>query len=284
MISSSRQLANIARTWLFVPGDRPERFQKATAAGADMVILDLEDAVAQSSKDAARQHVVNWLSTAKTTYAVRVNAIGTNWHDADLSALENLPNDLPVIVMLPMSEDPAQIAEVIKRLPQHSVIVALIETALGVTKAVEIAKLSGVERLALGSYDLAAELGVDPDFRPAMAVIRSGLVLGSAIAGLAGPIEGVTGDIDNLKKLKSDVSDSASLGFAGKLCIHPKQVAVAAVALSPSEADLMWAARITAAVADGNEGVVLVDGTMVDAPVVKRAHRILAARRPKIDE
>lgn len=272
---SPSSCAAFARTLLFVPGDRPERFDKAAATGADVTILDLEDAVAPDHKDGARAHVRAWLPTAPAPAAVRINASGTPWHEADLVALAGLG---PALVVLPKAEDPAAVARVVAALPAGSAVIALVETALGVTRATEISRVPGVHRLALGTFDLAAELGVDPDHRPAMAGARSALVLASAVGRLGGPIDGVTGDVRDAARLTDDVTTSLALGFAGKLCIHPSQVAPAAVALSPSADDAAWADRILAAVRSADRGVVVVDGRMVDAPVIARAERIAAAR------
>jgi citrate lyase subunit beta/citryl-CoA lyase len=265
--------AATARTWLFVPGDRPERFDKAAASGTDVIVLDLEDAVGADHKDAARAHVAAWLPSAPAPAAVRINAVGTPWHEADLAALRHGP----VTVMLPKAEDPDTVAAVVAALPTDSVVVALLETSAGVLNAPTIAKVPGVRRLALGTFDLAAELGVDPDHRPGMAGPRSALVLASAAASLPGPVDGVTGDVRDHDRLVADVEASSAIGFAGKLCIHPGQVAPAAAALAPSADDIAWATRILAAVAEADHGVVVVDGRMVDAPVISRAQRIAAS-------
>jgi citrate lyase subunit beta/citryl-CoA lyase len=277
------QVAETARTWLFVPGGRPERFAKAAAAGADVVVLDLEDAVAPAHKDTAREHVTTWLAGADSPSAirpcaVRVNAAGTTWHDDDLAALASLGADRPCLVMLAKAEDPEVVAEVVQALPDGSVVVALVETALGIARAADLARVTGVARLALGTYDLAAQLGVDPDHAPALAGARGNLVLASAVGGLAGPVDGVTGDVRDHDRLTADVTAAAALGFAGKLCIHPAQVAPTAAALAPRPEEVAWADRVLAAVAESGDGtdagVVLVDGRMVDAPVVTRARRI----------
>ena len=272
-VAPPSSVAATAQTWLFVPGDRPERFDKAAASGAGMIVLDLEDAVAADHKDAARAHVAAWLPSALAPAAVRINAVGTPWHEADLDALRHGP----VTVMLPKAEHPEAVAAVVATLPKGSVIVALLETSLGVLNAPTIAKVPGVQRLALGTFDLAAELGVDPDHGPAMAGPRSALVLASAAASLPGPVDGVTGDVRDHARLVADVEASAAIGFAGKLCIHPGQVAPAAAARAPSADDLAWANRILAAVAASDHGVVVVDGRMVDAPVISRAQRITAS-------
>lgn len=268
--------AATAGTWLFVPGDRPERFAKAAAAGADIVVLDLEDAVAPDHKDAARDHVAEWLPRAEVPVAVRINAAGTAAHDADLAALGGLPE--PTMVVLPKADSPYTVAAVLDALPGGSAVVALVETALGVTRAVDLACTPGVVRLAFGSFDLAAELGVDPDHAPALAPSRGQLVLASAVGGLAGPVDGVTGDVRDRERLSADVSAAAAVGFAGKLCVHPAQVAPAAAALAPTPDEIAWAERVLAAATE--DGVALVDGRMVDAPVVARARRIVSLDRP----
>jgi citrate lyase subunit beta/citryl-CoA lyase len=270
--------AALARTLLFVPGDRPERFDKAAAAGADLVVLDLEDAVAPDAKDRARDDVVGWLRSTDAPAAVRVNAAGTPWHDRDLAALRDVGR--AVTVVLPKAEDVASVAAVVDALTGADGVVALLETARGVLRADAIAAVPGVVRLALGTYDLAAELAVDPDDPSAMAAARGGLVLASAAAGLAGPVDGVTGDVRDADRLVADVRRAVALGFAGKLCIHPAQVGPTAAAFAPGDDELAWASRVVDAAESAGDGVILVDGRMVDRPVVDRARRLLAVPRP----
>lgn len=256
-------------TLLFVPGDRPDRFDKAVASGADLVILDLEDAVIPESKDAAREHVTAWLAKGNTT-AVRTNAKGET-AERDVSALATHP----VPVMVPEAEDPSELASICARLHPDSVVIALVESARGVLAAPELARVAGVTRLALGTFDLAVELGVDPNDREAMAGARQALVLASAAAGLARPIDSVTAAVDDPVRLDSDLAHAVRIGFGGKLCIHPRQVPSARAAFRPSEADVAWARRIMDKTVSGS--AVLVDGEMVDKPVVERARRILNA-------
>lgn len=254
-------------TYLFVPSDRPDRFDKAVAAGADVVVLDLEDAVVPEAKDEARGHVVDWLAKGGRA-AVRINT-GGEVADQDVAALA----DLPVPVMVPKAEDPASLADVAGRLHPESTILALVETAAGVLAAPSIAMTKGVSRLVLGTFDLAAQLGVDPDDREAMAGARHALVLASAAAGLAPPVDGVTGAVGDPDVLVSDLDHSIRMGFGGKLCIHPRQVEGARAAFRPSDGQVAWARRVLEA-AEG-EGAVLLDGRMVDKPVVDRARRVL---------
>jgi len=261
---------DIARALLFVPGDRPERFAKAAAAGADLVVIDLEDATAPEAKDDARAHVVAYLDTAPrpASVAVRINAADTPWHDADVAALTGRD----VAVMLPKAEAGAALGALAATgLP----VVALVETAAGILDAREIAATPGVRRLALGPFDLASELGVDPADRDALRTARSLVVLASVAAGLAGPIDAPHAAIGDDAGLLDATLHARRLGFAGKLCIHPSQVAGVLDAFRPSDEDVAWALEILAAM-QGREGVAQVDGAMVDKPVVDRARRILA--------
>ncbi|WP_336792301.1 MULTISPECIES: HpcH/HpaI aldolase/citrate lyase family protein [Gordonia] len=253
--------AATASTLLFVPGDRPDRFDKAAAAGADLVVLDLEDAVSADAKDAARANVAAW--AAHRPCAVRTNSADTRWFRADLDAL----SAKDVTIMLPKAEDPAVLAGI------GGNVIALIETARGVLNAPAIASVPGVVRLAVGTFDLAAELGVDPTDTEALLTTRGALVLASAAAGLPGPIDGVTAAIDEPDRIIADTAYARRLGFAGKLCIHPRQLRPAAAALRPTEAQIGWARRIVEA---SSGAVAQVDGEMVDKPVVDRAHAILA--------
>lgn len=266
--------AATAATWLFVPGDRSERFDKAAAAGADVVVLDLEDAVAPGDKDVARDRVGAWLPTAGVPCAVRVNADPAA-RAADVAALAGLPGSVPVTVMVAKAEDPEDLASLLARFPVGSCAVALVETARGVLAAPALAAVPGVVRLAIGTLDLAAELGVDPDDDEALAAARGALLLASAAAGLTGPVDGVTGAVNDPHLLTADTVRSRSRGFTGKLCIHPRQVPVVRAAFAQSEAEVRWAERVLAAAQDG--AVAVVDGRMVDKPVVDRARRTLAA-------
>ncbi|WP_432478015.1 HpcH/HpaI aldolase/citrate lyase family protein [Nocardioides sp. GXQ0305] len=257
-------------TLLFVPGDRPDRFDKAVASGADLVVLDLEDAVAPDLKDPARGHVVEWLSSGGRA-AVRVNAVDDPAHRADVGALA--PFAVPV--MVPKAEHPASLATLAGGLHDDSRLLALVETASGVLAAPALATATGVDRLVLGTYDLASQLGVSPDDREAMAGARQAVVLASAAAGLAPPVDGVTGDVADDERLRDDLAYAVRMGFGGKLCVHPRQVPPSREAFRPSAEEVAWARRVVEA-AEG-AGAVLLDGAMVDKPVVDRARRILAA-------
>jgi citrate lyase subunit beta / citryl-CoA lyase len=262
-----------ARTLLFVPGSRPDRFDKAAGSGADLVVIDLEDAVAEPDKESARGAVPRWLGGdgAEAGAAVRVNAIGSQHHDADVAALAGLPGLCAVVV--PMAEDADRLATVAERLGPDVAVVALVETALGVHRAHDLAAAAGVRRLAFGHLDLAADLGSATD-DTAMLMARSTLVLASRVAGLPGPVDGPTTTLDDPGAAADDARRARALGFTGKLCIHPNQVAPVGAAFRPTDDELAWAHRVLDAATAG--GVARVDGQMVDAPVLLRARNLVA--------
>lgn len=253
---------------LFVPAIRPERFAKALASGADRVIIDLEDAIGVAEKAQARAALV---AACPAGVIVRVNAAGTPWHADDVAAVRGLP---VAAVMLPKSEDAAAVAAVAAALGGQVPLVALIESAAGLAAARAIAAVPQVARLAFGSIDFSADLGCG-ESREALLLARSEVVLAARLAGQGGPIDGVTARFDDDGAVCADAAYAAGLGFAGKLCIHPRQVAPACAGLAPAAEELAWARRIVAALEAGGS-VVKVDGAMVDAPVRLRAERILA--------
>ncbi|WP_317617322.1 HpcH/HpaI aldolase/citrate lyase family protein [Streptomyces antnestii] len=251
-----------ARTLLFVPGHRPDRFEKAAAAGADAVIIDLEDAVAPDGKDAARRHAADWLARGRDA-VVRINAPGTPWWDADL----DLVTAFGCPVMLPKAED----TDAIARIAEVCAVIPLVETAAGIERALDVCRAPGVVRAAFGSVDLATELGVRHDDTLALAYARSRLVIAGAAAGVAPPLDGVTTALDDADTLAEDIHHARRLGFGGKLCIHPRQLPAVAEAFAPSEKELAWARKVLAA----GDAVSAVDGVMVDRPVRERARRLL---------
>ncbi|GAA4642592.1 HpcH/HpaI aldolase/citrate lyase family protein [Gordonia humi] len=260
-----------ARTLLFVPGSAPDRFPKAAAIRADIVVIDLEDAVAADRKSVAREAAAEWIANGGRAI-VRINAVDTRWHTADV----DMAADLRVPVMLAKTGDPAHVNAVYAR--TGAPVLPLIETASGVASATSIASRPGVARLAFGSIDYANELGVDPTDRESLLLTRSMLVLASATAGVAPPVDGVTTALNDPAALTDDVAYAARIGLPAKLCIHPRQVAPVHAALAPTEDEIAWADRVVAAARiDGD--AVAVDGHMVDAPVVARAERILATAR-----
>ncbi|ROZ68793.1 CoA ester lyase [Ramlibacter sp. WS9] len=262
-------MSRIARSFLFVPGDRPERFSKAAASGAHDVIMDLEDAVAPAAKAQARSAVAAWLGDGGRA-VVRINGADTPWFEEDVVMLHAAPG---ARVMLPKAE-PHSLARLAQLLPQHAVI-ALVETVAGYLALREVAAARGVERLAFGSVDFAAESGI-ADEGEAMTGIRIQFVLESCRAQLAPPVDGVGVEFHDEGTMQADALRSRQLGFGGKLCIHPRQVPAVNGAFRPSEAEVGWAQRVLAAFELSRGAATSVDGKMIDKPVVERALRITA--------
>jgi citrate lyase subunit beta / citryl-CoA lyase len=263
----------LARTLLFVPGDRPGRFDKAVSSGADGVILDLEDAVAASNKDGARRHVIQWL-TGGTAAVVRINAVDTPWFGDDLAALQGLGCS----IMLPKASVEG-VEAVGAMLGEQARVIALVETAAGMLAAPSICAAPNVTRVAFGSIDFSTELGVEADDREALLHARSVLVLASVAAGLTPPLDGVTTDLTSGEPARADAAYASRLGFGGKMCIHPTQVEPVNSAFEPGLAQLDWARAVLAGAAGG---AAKVGGHMVDAPVLERARRLLARSRPTV--
>lgn len=256
-------------THLFVPGDRPERFDRAASTGAEVVILDLEDGVEPAARSEARHHVVTWLSQGRRGI-VRLNPRGTPDHELDVDALRGVAHH----VMVAKAESALDADEPAGRIGDRVTATALIETAGGVLAASAIARSAVVTRLALGNVDLAAELGVADDDRQALLAARSMLVLASASAGLVGPVDGVTTTLDDPDLVRSDAAYASALGFRGKLCVHPRQVGSAREGFAPSAEQVAWALRVMSAASEGG-GARSVGGQMVDRPVETRALDIL---------
>ncbi|MGZ8726391.1 MAG: HpcH/HpaI aldolase/citrate lyase family protein, partial [Aeromicrobium sp.] len=199
---------------------------------------------------------------------VRVNGVDTPWIDADLKALRGTG----VPLMLPKTETLDDLRHTQDK-ADGSPIVALVETPLGVLAASTLASSGLTVRLALGNVDLATVLGVDPASQSAFLHVRGSLVVASAAAGVASPVDGVTTQLDDEQTLADDVAHARELGFGAKLCIHPRQVGVVNAAMSPSPEEVDWAKQV---LSHPEGGVVVVDGAMVDPPVVERARRIIA--------
>lgn len=261
-----------ARSLLFVPGNRPQRFAKAVAAQPDIVIVDLEDAVGADEKTSAREHTAAWLAAGNTAM-VRINGSGTPWHDDDLAMVAQFR-----VPVMPAKAERVGELERVTELAPGAPVVPLIETAAGVAGVHQLCAVDGVARVAFGSIDLGNELGVDPDHRDALLLHRTLLVLASAAAGLAPPIDGVTTVFTETETVTDDFRYAQSLGMAAKLCIHPAQVAAVHRAAAPTDADIAWATEVVAAAVGSDGSAVAVNGRMIDVPVVERARRILAVR------
>ena len=253
---------------LFVPGDRPHLFAKAAASEADAIILDLEDAVAPAAKADARSA----LSTTFTDLPVivRINALGTTWFADDLEAVLSLPI---AAVMLPKADLQAT-SETVIAFGGAFPVIALVETARGLSEARQVASMPGVDRLAFGSIDFAADLGADHG-REALLSARHELVFASRLGSLSAPLDGVTVSLTDIDGIQSDAHHARSLGFGGKLCIHPAQVKPVISGFEPSAKEVDWARRVIAC----GDGVATLDGTMIDPPVKARAYAVLLRLR-----
>jgi citrate lyase subunit beta/citryl-CoA lyase len=263
------------RSYLFVPGDRPERYAKALAAGADAVIIDLEDAVAPAAKDAARASLRAWLAPEQAVL-VRVNSADTPWFAEDVK-LAGLPGVAGIV--LPKAERPDDIARLMQAGARS--VLPLIESALGFHHALELARQPGVERLLFGSIDFSVDLGMTEDIET-LQYFRSQLVLVSRLAGVLPPVDGVTTTLDNIDRITEDTRRARRHGFGGKLCIHPRQVAPVNDAFAPSAEEAAWAARVLQAVENTDGAAVALDGKMVDRPVMLQAQAIVEEMRRRL--
>ncbi|MEV4110893.1 CoA ester lyase [Nonomuraea sp. NPDC049695] len=263
---------NTPVTWLYVPGDRPERFGKAVDSGADVVIIDLEDAVAPARKDEARANAVAYLRARpdeRVAVHVRVNDLGSERGRADLEAVGHLADG----VRLPKVESAAAL-DAITGAPAY----ALLESAAGILAAREIAAHPKVAGVALGEQDLAAELAVTDE--RAMDHLRLQVVLAAAAAGLPPVPMSVFPNVKDEAGLLASCLAGRALGLFGRTAIHPRQIPVIRRAFRPSEEEAARAAEIVEAAEraerSGAGAVALPDGRFVDAPIVARARHTLA--------
>ena len=264
-------MSTLPRTALYVPGDRPDRFDKAVASGADIVILDLEDAVGPDHKVEARSNVVWWLRARNPrmrTVQVRVNAAETPWHLDDVTAL---PDDVPI--RLPKVESATALA-VLEGRTVH----ALIESATGLERAYDIASHPLVATVALGEADLVADTGVVAEV--GLDWMRTRLVVAARAADLPAPLMSAYADIPDLQGLAESCKRGRELGFWGRTAVHPSQIAVIASAFTVEESDARWARSVVEAVEAASGGVAVLDsGAMVDEAMVRRARELLARGR-----
>lgn len=255
-----------ARSWLFVPGDRPERFARAAGAGADQIILDLEDAVLPEAKAAARAHVAEYLA-GNGRGAVRINAVGTPWFAADLEMVQKAPGLSALI--LPKTE-----ASALRELPAEQIFLGLVETARGLLDLPAVCADPRLQRLMFGSVDFSYDTGA-AEGSALMAAARSAIVLHSAAAGLPGPVEGVSLDLDGGEALADSSRKASAEGFTGRLCIHPRQIAGIHQGFAPTESEVTQARALVAAAATAAQGALRFEGKLIDRPVVERARRLL---------
>ena len=256
------------RSYLFAPGHNAKLLNKVFDAGADAVMLDLEDAVPPEAKPKARAAVAAAL--AEREGWVRINAVRSPAADADLEAVAGTAAGIRV-PKVESAEDAQWVAE---RAPGTPLICA-IETARGVLAAAEIATVPGVRHLSMGGVDLAHDLSAS-DGNLQTLYVRSHLVIVSRAAGLRPPIDSVYARLDDDAGLREQATFARSLGFFGKSAIHPRQLPALHDAFSPSAAEVAWARDVVDAFErSGGEALRLPGGDFVDVPVAQRARRVL---------
>lgn len=261
----------IPRSWLFVPGDRPERFAKALACGADRVVVDLEDAVDIDRKDAARHLVHDFLATSDQRVCLRINGADTPYFadDCELLALPSV-----AAVMVPKAEASNTLDLIASRSGAGMALIPLIETARGLDGLSALCEVPQVACIAFGSVDFQLDLGIEGD-GVELLFARSRLVLASRLAGLGAPVDGVTLATTDATRLGHDAQAARRLGFGGKLCIHPSQVATVNAAFSVKEEDKAWARGVLKAAVGSTTGALTYEGKLVDRPVLERARSLL---------
>lgn len=264
------------RSWLYVPGHRPDRVAKALVAGADAVVIDLEDAVPPALKAQARATALDVLSRRPPgpQVWVRVNSAETRWGQDDLAALVGSGADG---LRLPRAQDPAAVADVARLtgLPLQ----LLLETALGLRRAPELADAHPlVAGVGLGEADLSADLGLVDD--AGLAWARGWVVVAARSAGLPSPVQSVWTDVSDLDGLRTSTEVGRALGFVGRSVVHPRQLRVVHDVYTPSHATVATALAVLEAAdhaaRSGEVAVLDRNGRFVDPAVVARARVLLA--------
>ena len=269
-----------ACSFLFVPATQPERLPKALASGADLVIADWEDAVAPADKERARTALADALAALPTPQRarllVRINSEATPWFAADLQALAQLTAQGLAGAVVPKAERAQTLQAVAQAAGPQAALVPLVESVAGLAAADALAAAPQVARLAFGHIDFQVDAGMAcGETEEELLPVRMALVLASRRAGLAAPIDGVTVDTRNPERMGRDAERARRMGFGGKLCIHPAQVPVLHAAFDPDEAAVTHAQRVRQALEQAGGGVCVLDGRMVDAPVLAQAEQTL---------
>jgi (S)-citramalyl-CoA lyase len=262
------------RSWLFTPATRPERFAKASQAGADVAILDLEDAVAPGDKARARINALDYLAGKPSDgvlHALRINGLDTAAGISDLDALLGSPA-APDFLVLPKTETAGHLEILDRLLTAAGKATRLIESARGLAAVEAIAtatpRLAG---LMLGAADMAADLGSTGAWEPVLALVSGRLIGACALAGVM-PLDSPFFDLHDEPGLKQEVARAVALGFPAKAAIHPTQIGTINAAFTPSAEAVERARKI---LAENIKGVGTVDGQMVDEAVARKARRTL---------
>lgn len=269
------------RSFIFTPGNRPEYFEKALTSGADIVCVELEDGVAPHDKDDARAKMLTLFAEPHPDDGieriVRVNCSRTIDGLADLQAILSTNTPVPSI-MLPKVKGPEEVRGIAESLDEYGLetrLQVIIETNEGLECAYDIAQATPrLDSLLFGAVDLAAELRCENSWE-ALLYARSRTVHAAAAAGIDA-IDVPWLDLEDPEGLQREAQSSAALGFTGKGAIHPKQIATINQAYSPTADEVAYANKVITAFTDANTGVVVVDGKLIERPVLRTMHRILA--------
>ena len=270
--------------WLYAPASRPELFAKARAA-ADGVVIDLEDAVLPAARAGARRHLAALEDTDGTPVVVRVNAVGSPDFALDIAVVTPLVACGAVqAVRVPKVATRADVetaARAVEGWPVERPLICQLESARSVHEAFEIAAHPAVRGIMLGEADLRADLGLPRGGAAdaGLALARQTVVLASRASGLGAPVGSAFTRLDDLDGLRASTELQRDLGFRGRSCLHPRQVAIEREVFAPSEADVAWAGAIVAAAEEarsrGSAATTLGDGSFVDPAVERRAREIL---------
>jgi len=263
------------RSQLFVPGNRPDRFEKACGAGADLVCIDLEDAVGPSDKDEARQTVLNWLETTDHKHvSLRINGLDTKDGQADIAALKSCGLKLPFI-MVPKAASGADIAGLAGELPRAlGPLFVIIESAMGLVHADEIFAVPRVELGMYGAIDYAGDVDCDLSWETHLYARSKCVAAAAAFDVHLFDVPHI--DVRNLDDCEATTRRAKALGIHARSAIHPAQIARIHAALTPSADEISYAERVIEAYQSAGGNVVLLDGKFIEAPVVKKARRVLA--------
>jgi citrate lyase subunit beta / citryl-CoA lyase len=278
MILAGQQI----RSYLYVPGDDPRRIEKALATGADAVVIDLEDSVAPNRKEEARNNAARVLEPepARPVF-VRINAPGSELAARDIPAVATLQLSGVRLPKVESLESVRLVAKTLEALRSEAGIQCLIESALGLELALEIARShERVAGISLGEADLAADLGVRDE--AGLLYARSRIVSASRAAGLPGPVQSVYTNVKDLDGLRRSTEEGKNIGFVGRSAIHPSQVPIINEVFTPTEEEVAEARelldRLEGEAGSGTGAFVLEDGRFVDRAVIESARRTLAWR------
>lgn len=281
MPSSTERAVRPRRSFIFSPGLRPEMYPKALSCGADIVCVELEDGIAPKDKDEARRRALSLFATPQAEDGVerivRINCLRTAFGLADVQAI--LATDTPPpALMLPKLKAPEEIVALDDLLSERghpTRLHIIIETNAALEAAYDIAHCSPrIDALFFGGVDMAADLRCKNAWEPLL-YARSRVVHAAASAGVDA-IDVPYLDLNDLEGMKREAQLARDLGFSGKGSIHPKQIPALNEVFSPDAATVAYAKRIVAAFAEADTGLVLVDGKLIERPVLRDMHRILA--------